>query len=104
MIVIFLLICGVIVVNVDVEFCIDVLCVDGCIVVFGECVVCEVFVGMIMFDGMGQYLMFGGIDLYMYMQLLFMGMVMQDDFFIGIVVVFVGGMMSIIDFVIFNLQ
>lgn len=48
--------------------------------------------------------MLGGIDLYMYMELLFMGMWVSDDFYLGMVVGLVGGMMSIIDFVILSLK
>lgn len=47
--------------------------------------------------------MLGGIDFYIYMQLFFMGMVVSEDFFSGIVVGLVGGIILIIDFVIFNL-
>lgn len=55
-----------------------------------------------MIDVKGNYIFLGGIDFYIYLDMLFGGIVIKDDFEIGIRVVVFGGMIIVIDFCLIN--
>lgn len=86
-----------IIVIVDLIYEVDVFIENGVIMEIGK----GLF-GNEELDVIGCYVMFGGIDLYVYLEMLFMGIYFSDDFEFGICVGLVGGIMMVVDFCLFN--
>jgi dihydropyrimidinase len=93
-----ILIRGGTVVDADLSYRADVLCVDGLIHAIGTDL--DTPAGTQTIDAGGQLVMPGGIDPHTHMQLPFMGTVASDDFYTGTAAGLAGGTTSIIDFVI----
>lgn len=86
-----------IVVIVDFIYEVDVLIENGVIIEIGKGLM-----GNEVFDVIGCYIMLGGIDLYVYLEMLFMGIYFSDDFESGMCVGLVGGIMMVVDFCLLN--
>ncbi len=86
------------VVTADQEFRADVYCADGVIKAVGSDIEAPADARVI--DAGGQYVMPGGLDPHVHLELPFMGTVSVDDFYSGTAAALSGGTTTLIDFVI----